>query len=64
MQLSHSSGLLVLRFLYNDRVNLIASPGKKFYYSNEGMNLLGVIIEEQTGQKLENIAKELVPDPL
>lgn len=64
MLLSHSSGLPVLRFLYNDKVNLIAPPGKKFYYSNEGMNLLGVIIEEQTGQKLENIAKKLVLDPL
>lgn len=64
MLLSHSSGLPVLRFLYNNKVNLIAPPGKKFYYSNEGMNLLGVIIEEQTGQKLEDVAKELVLAPL
>ncbi len=64
MLLSHSSGLPVLRQLYGNRVNLIAKPGEKFYYSNEGINLLGFMIEEFTGKKLENIAREEVFDPL
>ncbi|WP_261511797.1 serine hydrolase domain-containing protein [Chryseobacterium paludis] len=63
MLLSHSSGLPVLRQLYDNKVNLIAEPGKKFYYSNEGINLLGFMIEEFTGRKLEDIAKEEVFEP-
>lgn len=64
MLLSHSSGLPVLRHLYGNKVNLIAKPGEKFYYSNEGINLLGFIIEEYTGKKLEDIAREEVFEPL
>ncbi|HVK49664.1 MAG TPA: serine hydrolase domain-containing protein, partial [Pseudobacter sp.] len=52
MLLSHSSGLPVLRQLYGNKTNLIAKPGEKFYYSNEGINLLGFMIEEYTGRKL------------
>lgn len=64
MLLSHTSGLPVLRQLYGNKVNLIAKPGEKFYYSNEGINLLGFMIEEVTGKKLEGIAREEVFDPL
>jgi CubicO group peptidase (beta-lactamase class C family) len=64
MILSHSSGLPIMRFLYGDKVNLIAEPGTKFYYSNEGMNLLGFTVEEYTGKKLEDLASELVFKPL
>jgi CubicO group peptidase (beta-lactamase class C family) len=65
MLLSHSSGLPILRFLYGgDSLFLIAKPSEKFYYSNEGMNLLGFVVEEYTGQKLELLVKELVFDPL
>jgi CubicO group peptidase (beta-lactamase class C family) len=64
MLLSHSSGLPVLRQLYGNKVNLIAKPGEKFYYSNEGINLLGFMIEEFTGKKLEVIAREEVFGPL
>lgn len=64
MLLSHSSGLPVLRQLYGNKVNLIAKPGEKFYYSNEGINLLGFMIEELTGKKLEIIAREEVFIPL
>ena len=60
MLLSHSSGLPILRGFYNDKLNLIAEPGKRFYYSNEGMNLLGLVVEEHTGQKLETLIDELV----
>lgn len=64
MLLCHSSGLPVLRQLYNDRVRLISRPGEKFYYSNEGLNLLGFVIEEYTGQRLEDLAREEVFLPL
>lgn len=64
MLLSHSAGLPVLRQLYGNKVSLIAKPGEKFYYSNEGINLLGFMIEEYTGRKLEVIAKEEVFSPL
>lgn len=64
MLLSHSSGLPVLRQLYGNKTNLIARPGEKFYYSNEGINLIGVVIEEYTGRKLEDIAREEVFGPL
>ncbi len=64
MLLSHSSGLPVLRQIYNDKLSIIAPPNTRFYYSNEGMNLLGFIVEEHTGQKLENLVKEMVFEPL
>lgn len=64
MLLSHSAGLPVLRQLYGNKTNLIAKPGEKFYYSNEGINLLGFLIEEHTGKKLEDIAREEVFAPL
>lgn len=64
MLLSHSSGLPVLRQLYGNKVNLIAKPGEKFYYSNEGINLLGFMIEEYNGKTLDVIAREEVFAPL
>lgn len=64
MLLSHSSGMPVLRYLYQDKVNLIAKPGEKFYYSNEGINLLGFMIEEYTGKRLEQLTKEEIFMPL
>ncbi len=64
MLLSHSAGLPVLRQLYGNKTSLIAKPGEKFYYSNEGLNLLGFMIEEYTGKPLEVIAREEVFIPL
>lgn len=64
MLLSHTSGLPVLRQLYGNKTSLIAKPGEKFYYSNEGINLLGFLIEEYTGRKFEDIAREEVFSPL
>lgn len=64
MLLSHSSGLPVVRFIYGNRLTLLAPPGEKFYYSNEGMNLLGFVVEEYTGKTLETIIKESVYDKL
>jgi CubicO group peptidase (beta-lactamase class C family) len=64
MLLSHSSGMPVLRAIYNNSVKLIARPGEKFYYSNEGMNLLGFMIEEYTGRRMEVLAREEIFGPL
>lgn len=64
MLLSHSSGMPILRALYHDKLHLIARPGEKFYYSNEGMNFLGFEIEEYTGRKLEDLAAVEVFKPL
>jgi CubicO group peptidase (beta-lactamase class C family) len=64
MILSHSSGLPILRGFYNDKLILIVPPQTRFYYSNEGMNLLGLIVEEHTGQKLETLVDGLVFAPL
>ncbi|WP_199118548.1 serine hydrolase [Pedobacter sp. ASV28] len=64
MLLSHSSGMPILRGLYQGKVDLIVRPGEKFYYSNEGLNLLGFMMEEYTGKRLEQLAKEEVFIPL
>lgn len=64
MLLSHSSGLPILRGFYGNKLTLIAVPQEHFYYSNEGINLLGLVVEEHTGQKLENIIDESVFTPL
>lgn len=64
MLLSHSAGLPVLRQLYDNKVVFLAKPGEKYYYSNEGINLLGFIIEEYTGKTLKIIASEEAFTPL
>lgn len=64
MLLTHSSGMPVLRSMYGNKASLIARPGEKFYYSNEGMNLLGFMIEEYTGKRLEDLARNEVFAPL
>lgn len=64
MILSHSSGMPVLRSEYGDQLRLIAKPGEKFYYSNEGMNLLGFVLEEYTGKSLKDWTKVEIFGPL
>jgi len=66
MLLSHSSGLPVLRYFVGDgnTLTLVNKPGKAMYYSNEGMNLLGFIVEEHTGKDLQSLCKEYIYDPL
>ncbi len=61
MILSHSSGLPSIR---DSILKLKAKPAEKFYYSNEGMNLLGFVTSEYLGKKLEDIVKDSVLDPL
>lgn len=67
MILSHSSGLPILRYINNNDVDslfLVAKPTKQFFYSNEGMNLLGFVVEEYTGKTLDSLAQELIFTPL
>jgi len=66
MLLSHSAGLPVLRSFYGDSttLTLINEPGKAMYYSNEGMNLLGFVVEQHTGRDLQSLAKEYIYEPL
>ena len=64
MILSHSSGMPVLRAVYENQLRLIAKPGEKFYYSNEGMNFLGFVLEEYTGKSLKAWTTEEVFGPL
>lgn len=64
MLLSHSAGLPILRQIYGNKLSIIAPPKTRFYYSNEGINLLGFVVEERTGQKLEDIIEKIVFEPL
>lgn len=64
MILSHSSGMPVLRSVYENKLRLIAKPGEKFYYSNEGMNFLGFVVEEYTGKSLKEWTQKEVFGPL
>ncbi len=64
MILSHTSGMPIMRYVYGDSLFLIAKPSEKFYYSNEGFNFLGFVVEDFTGKKLDDWAKELIFEPL
>lgn len=65
MILSHTSGLPILRFLEKDeKLKIVSPPGKLMHYSNEGMNLLGFVVEEYTGKNLDTLCKEYVFDKL
>jgi CubicO group peptidase (beta-lactamase class C family) len=56
--LSHSSGLGRI-----GRESLFA-PGRGYYYSGSGLHYLQAVIEQATGQSLEDIAQEMVFVPL
>jgi len=58
--LSHSTGLGHLTFSRE----CIFPPGSGFYYSNKGFLYLQAVIEEVSGQPLEEVAQELVFKPL
>jgi len=58
--LSHSSGLGHLTFSRE----CLFPPGRGFYYSNKGYLYLQAVIEEVSGQPLEEVARELVFRPL
>jgi CubicO group peptidase (beta-lactamase class C family) len=66
MLLSHSAGMPILRYFYGDSttLTLINKPGKAWYYSNEGMNFLGFVVEQHTGRDLQSLTKEYIYQPL
>jgi CubicO group peptidase (beta-lactamase class C family) len=70
MCLSHTTGFPNWRFLTstgfdkNGELTINTEPGKKYSYSGEGMVLLQFVIEKITGKGLEQLAREIVFDPL
>ena len=56
--LSHSSGLS------KTKREIMFKPGSAYYYSANGFNLVKDVMEEVTGEKLEELAQRLVFQPL
>jgi CubicO group peptidase (beta-lactamase class C family) len=62
--LSHSTGLPNWRFIHpTKRLVFMFDPGDRFSYSGEGIALLQMVVEEITGQGLEELAQERVFRP-
>jgi len=47
-----------------ENLNLVAVPGKKFFYTDTNYYLLGLIIESITGKKFHEVMHELIFEPL
>lgn len=63
--LSHSSGLANFAFLEPDhKMRLHFTPGTRFAYSGEGLNLLQFVIEQKTGRSLRDLMDERIFTPL
>ncbi|MEO0570176.1 MAG: serine hydrolase [Bacteroidota bacterium] len=65
MCLAHTTGFPNWRFFEPDRklrVNFI--PGSQYHYSGEGFVYLQVVLEKITGKGLEELAQELIFQPL
>lgn len=63
--LSHTTGFPNWRFLTEDRrLAFFWSPGRRFGYSGEGIELLQMVVEEVTGEGLEELARSRVFGPL
>jgi CubicO group peptidase (beta-lactamase class C family) len=65
MVLSHTTGFPNWRFLRDDgRLVIMFEPSSRFSYSGEGIALLQLVIEEITRRGLEELAQELIFEPL
>ena len=71
MCLSHTTGFPNWRWISRigefqpeGEIQIFSDPGARYSYSGEGIRLLQVVIEKITGRNLENLARELVFDPL
>ena len=65
MALSHSIGFPNYRWLTEDgRLSFLFEPGTGFNYSGEGIQLLQMVVEETTGQDLQELAQRKVFEPL
>jgi CubicO group peptidase (beta-lactamase class C family) len=63
--LSHQTGFPNWRFLTEEgRLRFLFDPGTRYSYSGEGVGLLQMVVEEITGRGLEELAREMVFDPL
>jgi CubicO group peptidase (beta-lactamase class C family) len=65
MLLDHTSGFPNLRWLNDDhKLNINFKPGSRYAYSGEGMQLLQLVVENITGQPLEEQMQERIFHPL
>ena len=71
MCLSHTTGFPNWRWISRagefepeGKIKMYFDPGTQYSYSGEGIRLLQVVIEKMTGKGLEELARELVFDPL
>ncbi len=65
MALSHTTGLPNWRwFTPEGKLRFIFEPGERFSYSGEGIYLLQLVVEEITGEGLEDLARARLFEPL
>jgi CubicO group peptidase (beta-lactamase class C family) len=65
MLLAHTSGLFNFAFMEPDKkMHLHFTPGTKFLYSGEGINLVQFVIEQQKGRPLDQLMQEALFTPL
>lgn len=65
MCLAHTSGFPNWRFFEPDKkLRVKQEPGSKYLYSGEGMVYLQVVLEKITGKGIEDLAQEIVFEPL
>lgn len=71
MCLSHTTGFPNWRWMSRigefqpeGKIQIYTDPGTEYSYSGEGIRLLQVVIEKITGRGLEEMAREIVFDPL
>ncbi len=61
MLLSHTSGLLNWRFINDDgKLDVKYEPGSRYVYSGEGIQILQLVVEERTGEKLAELMQRRV----
>jgi CubicO group peptidase (beta-lactamase class C family)/transcriptional regulator with XRE-family HTH domain len=71
MCLSHTTGFPNWRWMTRigifqpeGKIQIYFDPGTEYSYSGEGIRLLQIVIEKITGKGLEEMAKEIIFDPL
>jgi len=65
MCLAHTTGFANWRFYESDRkLRVNFDPGSQYHYSGEGFVYLQVVLEKLTGKGLEELAQELIFEPL
>ncbi|MFS4492924.1 serine hydrolase [Maribacter sp. 2308TA10-17] len=71
MCLSHTTGFPNWRWISRigefhpeGKIQIYTDPGTRYSYSGEGIRLLQIVIEKITGRGLEEMAKEIVFNPL